>query len=345
MRSNGAARRRSSLGSRLLDRLQAALLAPLFGLLHRLPEERALAFGERMGEILCRRLRKRRRVAEVNLRLAFPESSEEAREAILVRSCRNLARIAVETIRLPSLTDEEVRARVGLEEGARAVIERARARERGLIFVTGHIGNWELAALGLAMHGIPLHIVARPLNNPHIDARLEGLRARGGNVVVSPDDGPAGVRTILAHLRRGGMVGILADQCPQRHRGIPVPFFGKLAWSHRGPALLAIRSGAAVVPGFIHGVPGGRTHSIRIDEEIPVLRTGDGEEDIRALTTRIQAAIEAEVRRAPEDWFWIHRRWKRSPDAGCIYPAVHRHRRRKGPAAAGTALDPAARRP
>lgn len=344
MRSNGAARRRSSLGSRLLDRLQATLLAPLFGLLRGLPEERALAFGELMGSILGRRLRKRRRVAEVNLRLAFPEWSEEAREAILIRSCRNLTRVAVETIRLPSLTDEEIRARVGFEDGSPATIERACARGKGLIFITGHIGNWELAALGFALHGLPLLVVARPMNNSHIEARMGGLRNRGGNVVVSPDDGPAGVRTILAHLRRGGRVAILADQCPQRQRGIPVPFFGKLAWSHRGPAILAIRSGAAVVPAFIHGVPGGRTYSVRIDEEIPVLRTGDGEEDIRALTARIQGAIEAEVRRAPEDWFWLHRRWKRSPDAGCIYPTVHRHRRRRAPAAAGPALNAAAPR-
>jgi Kdo2-lipid IVA lauroyltransferase/acyltransferase len=308
--------------------IEFGFLSILFAVLRRCTEALALAIGDLIAAVSFRSFGKRRRVGLTNLLIAFPEKSDAEREAILLASCRNLARVAIETIRLPALKDEEILARVRYEPGALETIRRARSRGKGTIFITAHIGNWELMAAAHALRGDPMLLLARPLENPHFEVRIRNLRSRGGNAVVSTDEGPDTVRRILAHLEENGAVGILADQSPQRKRGVPVPFFGKLAWSHRGPASMALRSGAAVIPVFIHPDAEGRGYSIRAGEELPLLRTGDRDEDVRLLTAAMQAAIEDEVRRAPEHWFWIHRRWKRSPDRICDYPAVHRRRRR-----------------
>jgi KDO2-lipid IV(A) lauroyltransferase len=335
-------RKRAGLAVRLGRVLEFGLLSILFGILRTCPEAWALAFGNWLAGILFRLFKRRRQVGMTNLRIAFPEKSDAERTAILLASCRNLARVAVETIRLSTLKDDQILARVRYETGSLENLSRARSRGKGTIFLTAHIGNWELMALTHALHGNPMLLVARSLNNPHFDARIRALRSRGGNSLVTPDDGPGGIRRILDHLRKNGAVGVLADQCPQRKRGVPVPFFGKLAWSHRGPASLALRSDAAVLPVFIHPDPGGRGYSIRVDEELPFPGTGDREQDVKLLIASMQAAIEAEVRRAPEHWFWIHRRWKRSPDEVCSYPSIHRHRRRI-PAGADSVPAPGAR--
>jgi KDO2-lipid IV(A) lauroyltransferase len=179
-------------------------------------------------------------------------------------------------------------------------------------------------------------VVARALNNPFFDRRLRELRERGGNSVVDSQDEMAGVRKILERLRRGGAVGILVDQCPKREKGELVPFFGRRAWSHRGPAVLALRSRATLLPAFIVADPERRGgHRIRFDEPIEPERTGDMAEDVLRLTARFQRVLEDEIRSRPEDWLWLHRRWKRSPDADGLYPIAHLRRRPPAPRVPG----------
>ncbi len=291
-------------------RLEAAAVRALAAISRRLSWPAARSLGAALGGLVGA-LGVRRRVARENLALAFPERSRREREAILAAHYRELGRVFLEYARLPELAKAP--------EGEVLVVIRGRehllaAREsgRGAIVMSGHFGNIELMAASIArIH--PVDVVVREQANPEVNRILEELREAAGLGTVRAD---AGVREVYAALRAGRWVAMLADQ-DARRQGVFVPFFGRPASTPVGPARLALALDVPIIMGFCLRRPDGR---FELDVEPPLW--GDpllGEAAAIELTARHVARLEAWVRRRPESWFWLHRRWKTAPsDAGPI---------------------------
>lgn len=271
-----------------------------------LPHGLALALGAAVGLLGWAVAAGERRKALSSLETALPDASAVERRRIARRCFASLGRRAAEVCRLGRL---QVRRYVQIPESSRERIDRALARGRGLLWVTAHLGNWELLAAGLGAHGYDVRPVATPSYDPRFTALIDRWRRRHGVRTLwrGRDDVAAGIGEAL---REGAIVGLLMDQ-DTRTRGHFVPFFGTLAWTPSGPAELARRTGAPVLVGFIEPRPSGG-HEIRAIE--PELRLGgDPIEDDRHNTAVLTAAIEAAVRRRPADWVWMHERWRTRP--------------------------------
>lgn len=249
----------------------------------------------------------RRRVAHDNLAMALGgELDDRARRAIARTAFRNLGVTALECCRLFFGPPGELLGRVhvtGVEHVTAALSE-----GRGVFYLSAHFGNWELAAAAHRLIGLPLNVVVRPLDNPFLEARVARGRAAGGIRLIPKR---TAVRAVRAALARNECVGILLDQDAGR-TGVFAPFFDRPASTSRVLAVLALKTGAPVVPGFIRRLPDGR-HEVQIEPALGLSRTGDRERDVAENTARFNAAIERHVRACPEQWFWVHRRWKTRP--------------------------------
>jgi Kdo2-lipid IVA lauroyltransferase/acyltransferase len=273
-----------------------------------LPERGADAFGRGLGRTAYR-LRLRRAVVEDNLRRAFPDADEAWLRRTCLAAYEHLGRESMAILRLSRLDPDAIVERtvpVGLDE-----LLAAREEGRGVILATGHYGNWEIAAATVAARGIPIAAIVRRQGNRLVDARLDLLRRRLGVETISQREAPARVPRIL---RANGVVGIVGDQ-DARGAGVFVPFFGRPASTHRGPALFALRLRAAVFACVARRLPGSAVRYEVSGRRLPVPASADPETDVRALTADLAAHLEAEVRRAPEQYFWFHRRWKTPPPA------------------------------
>jgi Kdo2-lipid IVA lauroyltransferase/acyltransferase len=291
---------------RLGHRVEYALTRALEGAAAMLPEGAADAFGRRLGRT-THRLGIRRGVVEDNLRHAYPAADEAWIRATTRAAYEHLGREAAAILRLSTLDPEAVVARtvpVGWD-----AFEEARAEGRGVILATGHYGNWEIAAATIASRGVPITAIVRRQGNRLVDARLDLLRRRLGVETVSQREAPSRVPRIL---RAGGVVGIVGDQ-DAREAGVFVPFFGRAASTHRGPALFAVRLRAAVFACVARRLPGPGVRYEVSGRRLPIPDTGDVEADVRTLSASLMAHLEGEVRRAPEQYFWFHRRWKTPP--------------------------------
>ncbi len=282
--------------------LEALAARALFAGTRALPWPGGLGAGAALGA-LAGAIGLRRRVAESNLALAFPERAPGERAAILAAHYREVGRIAAEYARLPELAkapDGRVVAEVhGLEHFEAQ-------RGRGAIVMTGHYGNFELFGSYFTRLN-PIDFVVKPLSNPRVETLVSDLRRRAG-VGIIPLGG--GLKRIFRALRDGHWVAMLADQDARRH-GVFVPFFGRLASTPEGPARLALQAGVPILSGFIRRRADGR-HDV--DFEPAYLPTGGPTEaNVVALTAWHTARLEQEIRRAPEHWFWLHRRWKTAP--------------------------------
>jgi len=184
----------------------------------------------------------------------------------------------------------------------------AAAHGRGVLLLTGHFGNWELLAAAHGLSGLPLSIVARPLDHPLLDNLAARFRRRSGAELIVKRQA---VRDVLTALRRQRMVGILLDQNATRAEGVFVPFFGSLASTSKGLALLALRTGAPVVPVFLRREPGGR-HCMEVSAAVPPPEDGL----VTTYTATFNRVLEATIRRAPEQWLWMHDRWRTRPREG-----------------------------
>lgn len=267
-----------------------------------------LWLGRRLGDVAYWLLPRRRAITRQNLERAFGAA----------RTRRELKRLCRESFRHLGMT--VVEAAVCLVRPLPALLARlevegvehldaAHALGRGVLLLTAHYGNWELLAAAHALTGFPLTVVARPLEPPVLDRLATRLREKSGVRVIPKRRAVAGVREAL---RQGGMVGILLDQNASRREGVFVPFFGEPASTSKSLALLALSSGAPVVPVFIHREAAGR-HRVVIEPAVPAPATGDRDTDVLAYTEAFTRVIEARVRRAPEQWLWMHRRWKTRP--------------------------------
>ena len=269
----------------------------------------ALAFGRTVGWGVRVADRRHRIVARENLDACFGDGiPPEEKERIIRKAYENLGLILAELIQAPSVIRRETWRRwieVDGEEHAAAAAKDG----KGIIFISGHTGNWELLGIGMTLLGYPLHTIARPLDNPHLDRYLLRARTRYGQKII-PQEGS--FPTLVRLLRTGGHVGLLVDQ-NQKEGGIFVDFFGRKASTMRTAAILQRRSGAPIVTGYIRREPGAFRHRIRIDPPIFHERTGSAEEDIRRITQLFTSRIESYVRESPGQWLWHHRRWRTRP--------------------------------
>ncbi|MFQ5586462.1 MAG: lysophospholipid acyltransferase family protein [Thermodesulfobacteriota bacterium] len=288
--------------------MMVVLLKSIACLVNQLPLPLLQAAGRGLGRLAYRIDRRHRDIALANLTMAFGrERSRRELASIAVRLFENLGMNMMEFSRLPWLKRGNLKGYVrceGLEH-----LEKALRRGKGVIFITGHLGNWELMAAWYGLKGYPVDVVVRDLDSPLVDDFVRWVRTRSGNRVVPKR---RSMRELLRTLRGGGIVGILLDQNVTWSEGVFVNFFGKLACTNKGAALLAVASGAPVVPTFI--VRKGRGHRIIVGREIEVVNSGDRRSDVIENTCRFTRAIEDMVRRYPDQWFWIHQRWKSRPE-------------------------------
>lgn len=293
--------------SRLQSRLEPFLLNAGLGLfsstLGRLPWPAAQRAGRRIGALAWTLSRRDRRRALDHLALAYPELSE-AERLRLGRDCfRHHGTTLGECLHLLHRDCELVRSVVevrGWEE-----VEKARAADRPVLILTGHCGNWELLAAAINCRGLGMAVVARPLEEPEQQRMLAGLRERFGTPTIARGSEGA-ARQLLIALRRGGALGMLIDQ-DTKVDGVWVPFFGRPAFTPVGAAKIALRQkDTAVIPAFIERLEDG-SHLATFQP--PLDLPGDPQEATAVMT----AKIEEQVRKRPEQWVWMHRRWRRQP--------------------------------
>jgi Kdo2-lipid IVA lauroyltransferase/acyltransferase len=289
-------------------RLEYAAAWPFIKILGILPRSLARAVGISIGQAVYMLHARLRRVGLRNLELAFPEKSEAERKGILRGEFTSLGRQLAEVCQFPKYTRENVDKVVvydGLEN-----FQQAYAQGRGVLFLTAHFGAWELSAFTHSLHGHWLHIVMRPMDNDYLDRLIQSYRTMHGNKTVGKDDF---VRGLLAAMKCGETVGILMDTNMTPPQGVFVNFFGIPACTASGLARIALRTDAAVVPGFTIWDKDLRKYRLRFDPALALIHTGDLEADIVANTQQFTRVIEDYVREYPDQWLWVHRRWKTRP--------------------------------
>jgi KDO2-lipid IV(A) lauroyltransferase len=290
-------------------KLEYAAAWPFIKILGAMPRPLARGFGIGLAQIIYLLHGRLRRVGMRNLELAFPEKSRAERARILRGEFTSLGRQLAEVCHFPGYTLENVEQVViydGLEN-----YERAFARKKGVLFLTAHFGGWELSAFTHSLHGHWMHVVMRPMDNAYLDRTIRRYRTMHGNKTVDKDDF---VRGLLAAMKAGEVVGILMDTNMTPPQGIFVDFFGIPACTASGLARIALRTDAAVVPTFTIWDAALGKYRLRFDPALELLRTGDQEADIVANTQMFTKVIEDYVRKYPEQWLWVHRRWKTRPE-------------------------------
>lgn len=264
--------------------------------------------AEILGRLWFRVDARHRRIAINNLKLALgDEFGERERRIIARRNFVHLARVILELPYLRRLQLENLDRFVtfiGLE-----YFHAALRKRKGLLVLASHFGNWEMMALAFSLKCRPIHVVIRPLDNSLLDTLINGIRTKGGNQMIAKKDS---VRQILRLLARGEPVALLIDQNLAWYDGVFVPFFKEIACTNKALSILALRTGAPVVPVYNVRQPDGR-YRIVFEPEVPIVKTGDTASDIEENTANFNRVIEAYVRRYPEQWFWVHQRWKTRP--------------------------------
>ena len=251
-----------------------------------------------------------RHIADVNLKIAFPDLSRSRRAEIARKSFQNTALNLIEISRIPVLNRRNIASLVqydpdsGLEN-----FRRAQSKGKGILYLTGHFSAWELLPAAHALYGYPLSFITRPLDNKRLDRYLQRLRESMGNRVINKKNA---LRSVLKSLKEKGSVGILVDQNTSLQEGIFADFFGFPAATTTGLALLALHTDAPVLPGYLTPLSRGR-YTIKFLPPIEVTRTGDRNHDIATNTLRFNRVLEKIIREQPESWLWGHKRWKYQP--------------------------------
>jgi len=268
---------------------------------------RGLAYGfVRLFYSLLPRLRK---TTEINLRIAFTEWSEALRQSVIRGMLRNLGWMAAEFARFPKLSKENI-DRVVVMDGLENFLEGQR-RGKGVLFLTGHLGAWELSSFAHALYGFPLHFLARPIENTKIDTLVNKYRCLSGNQPIFKNES---ARVTLKVLKEAGTIGILADQNTTPAEAVFVDFFGKSASTTTGIARLALHTDAAIVPGYaVWDVRLGK-YRLRFEPPVELVRTGDPDRDILENTQKFTKILEEIIRKYPDQWVWAHGRWKTRPE-------------------------------
>lgn len=277
-----------------------------------LPRSWILAMGAFLGEAAYFLVSRRRRITLDNLRQAFRAADINYRKTAH-RAYRSLGQNVMEFLGTADF-DRSAILRMVRVEGQQHVEEAIR-QNKGVIFLGSHYGNWELMNLAHSAMGYPTHVVGRALDNPWLDRMVNRQRERFGSTVINSKS-PSSLREILSALRHKKSVGFLIDQSVVGDRGVYVDFFGRLAYTHRAVVLVALKTGAPVIPMFMHREEKG-DHRLSYEKALPLIKTGHLEGDVLVNTQMMTRAIEDVIRRSPEQWLWMHERWKKQPPAEC----------------------------
>lgn len=272
-----------------------------------LPEPLALALGSGVGQLAGSLFRIRRRVVDENLARAFPGESRAWRSRVARGAYRHVGREGVALLRMARMDVDELQSRVALE--GEDALQRAFGAGQGVVVMAGHLGNWEVGGGSVPAAGFPLDVVAQVQHNPLFDAELVAIRERLGMQVIPRGEA---IRKGVRSLREGRGLGLMADQ-NARSGGIFVDFFGVPASTVRGPGLLALRTGAAVITLMCLREPGSRSRYRVHLEEVAVPTPADQDEAIREVMESCTRILERYIRAAPEQYFWFHKRWKTRP--------------------------------
>ena len=287
--------------------LEAALAAAVAAVVRLLPRRLVLALGRGLGRLWGALDRRHLRVAADNLRQAFPDW-DEARVLATARAVyAHFGAVILDLLWMAGRPAEELLALADLEGVEH--LQNARASGRGVVAPSGHLGNWEIQAVASVPKVGNVAMIARPLDNLELDERLNRLRTSTGNTVIYKQKALA---RVIRTLREGGIVAILIDQNMQAKDGVFVRFFGRPACTTTVAAALALKTGCAIVPVHCLLQPNGRYRMI-YGPPVEWPRTGRRDEDVVALTQHLTAIIESWVRETPEQWLWLHRRWKTTP--------------------------------
>lgn len=282
-----------------------------------LPRSVALRVGAAIGQVLYWVALPLRRIAFINLKIAFPGRSDAELRHIFAASCRNLGRVAAEVCHLGRLRPETVERYIEIADRDGWAKALRLAEERGAIIVTGHFGNWELLAYAHGLLGHPVSLVYKPMRNRFVDRAIARIRARAGTRMIAKR---SAARAALRVLREGGLLVVPMDQNQRAHEGVFVDLYGKPACTNAGAMRLAVHTGAMLVPVFL--VRQGETdrHRFEFLPEIEVADTGFPDRDLVATTQLCSDAVADMIRRYPEQWIWFHKRWRTRPgDEPAIY--------------------------
>ena len=249
-----------------------------------------------------------RRAAVFNLCLAFPDWTDKERKRAVRRMIQQIGWMAAEFSQFPKYTRDNI-GRIVILDGYEN-FDQARRRGKGVLFLTGHMSAWELAPFAQALYGNPLHFLVRPIANAKVDALVNRYRCLSGN---QPIEKNRSARAVLRVLSEGGTVGVLSDHNASLEEGVFVDFFGIPASTTSGLARLALRTNAAVLPGFLSWDFERRKYRLRFEPAVELARTADEEADVRENTQRFTRVIEDYVRLHPDQWLWVHKRWKTRP--------------------------------
>ena len=291
----------------------------LFALLGLLPRRAALRVGAGLGRLAYRLAGGLRRVALRNLEIAFPEKTLDDRESIAKGSFENLGRVLGELTQFPKATHKSLRDQVVFEFESEEnrnspemrLVESERAKGRGVLLLGPHLGNWEMGVFAYSALHHTLTYLARPLDNPLIEEFTVRLRTRFGNESIDKNNSVAKAMSIL---REGGILGVLPDVNVLPRDGVFVPFFGTLACTTIGVAMIAARTNAMIIPMCCVWDESSEGYKVMYGKIIEHANTGDRHQDIVDTTAAFTAEMEKFIRAYPEQWLWIHKRWKVRPE-------------------------------
>ncbi|MGE5345422.1 MAG: lysophospholipid acyltransferase family protein [Acidithiobacillales bacterium] len=286
------------------NRLEAGAVHLLLAAARRATPEKAEAVGRTLGRLYRALDGRRRKLALQNLALAYPEKGQDEIEALSVAVFEHFGGMAADVLHAFDEPIDAFLSRIAIEgiEYPRAAL----ASGRGFFFLTPHLGSWEYAALATAAHGFPVSVVGRPLDNPLLDRLVQRLRTRSGNAVIPKADA---ARPILKLLREGGTIGILADQRARKPDAVIVPFFGRPAATTSSLARLVDRTEALVVLAACIRIAPAR-YRLRFEPPIDVRTLAPDEREPGPLTARFNREMERLIREHPEQWLWLHNRWR-----------------------------------
>jgi KDO2-lipid IV(A) lauroyltransferase len=264
--------------------------------------------GKTLGRTALSLLPRSRRRIEKHLEIAFPELEPAQHQSIVRGSAHHFGLMLAEVAWLWHARPHQIEVLCELE-GVENFFK-ALEGERGVIFATGHCGTWELFSARLPIAGVPLTTAARQLDDPRMDRLVTALRSRFGTEIILR--GPSAGKQMIRALASNRVAALLIDQDIRDIPGVFVPFFGRSAWTPSGGAMLSIRKGCPMVPGFIHRRADG-THKAEIHPPLPIPADGSLEDRVEELTASATAVIEQQIRAHPEQWVWMHRRWRTQP--------------------------------
>ena len=285
--------------------LVVLVLLKFFGAL---PRRVSLLFARGLAAIAYRSMSRLRRNAARNLNLAFPHWTSKQIHGVVQGVFRNFGRLLAEFARLPKLDRHNI-SEVVVYEGFDNYAESLR-RGNGTLFLTAHFGAWELCPFAHALYGYPLKFVVRPIDNPYLDRLINAYRTASGNEIIQKKNS---LKEMLKVLKQKEGVGILIDQNTTRDAGVFVDFFGLPACTTTVLAALALRTGATVIPGVLIWDGAQQKHRLHFEPPVEIVQTGDSRADIVENTARFNKILEGLVRQYPDQWLWVHRRWKTRP--------------------------------